>query len=318
MGIKNKKSNFGIIILIFTLCICLFTWYQTKHISKAKEDNIKYQIWHPVNVRENVKVIGSQREYVLSASDSNLRFSGHFAYTLDQKVMKEKNGKVLEKENEIPKSDYFKIHLYDLNKEELPLEVIDLNKIVKKYKSGYFPIGFGISEFRNTPKNILAIKVKNLKGKIEVWSFNIDTGKMEGGFSKRSDTYQDINTIFTYTSLDKYADEKGYLVQHNINNYSGVSHKKIDTNINLFVEYPEAEDKIIHHDWTLFPRNQYVTPEEWFNKVLYWLAPKGEDKLTIYGIDRKGQVSDVPLSTYDQYQDWVKKQESENNKDQGN
>lgn len=72
MGIKNKKSNFGIIILIFTLCICLFTWYQTKHTSKAKEDNIKYQIWHPVNVRENVKVIGSQREYVLSASDSNL------------------------------------------------------------------------------------------------------------------------------------------------------------------------------------------------------------------------------------------------------
>ena len=48
------------------------------------------------------------------------------------------------------------------------------------------------------------------------------------------------------------------------------------------------------------------------------MAPKGEEKLTIYGIDRKGDVSDVPLSTYDQYQAWVKKQQSENNKDQRN
>ena len=62
----------------------------------------------------------------------------------------------------------------------------------------------------------------------------------------------------------------------------------MNTNINLFKDYPEIEEKI-KVNWIFEPQEQYVAPEEWFNKVLYWMAPKGEEKLTIYGIDRIGR-----------------------------
>ena len=89
----------------------------------------------------------------------------------------------------------------------------------------------------------------------------------------------------------------------------------MNTNINLFKDYPEIEEKI-KDDWIFEPQEQYVTPEEWFNKVLYWMAPQGEEKLTIYGVDKKGQVSDIPITTYEEYQAWIQKQESERSKDE--
>lgn len=41
------------------------------------------------------------------------------------------------------------------------------------------------------------------------------------------------------------------------------------------------------------------------------MAPKGEEKLTIYGIDRKGHALDTPISTYEEYQAWIKQQKEE-------
>ena len=316
-----SKSIFRIaigILILISLLMGGIAWYVGQHPSNTKIDDVEYQIWNPVNVREQIKVLGARREFVLSAYGSNLHFGGHYAYTLEKKVVVKRNGKELSSDKDIPKSDYWKIHLYDLDKEGLPVKVIDLNKIVEDYKSGYFVIGFGISEFHNNPKNILAIKVKDRKGDIDVWAINVDTDKIEGAYDERSDTYEEINTIFTYTTLDKYAQDRGYLVQSNISNYTDVNQKQLDTNINLFSEYPESEDKILNDDWTLFPRKQYVTPEEWFDKVLHWMAPKGEDKLTIYGIDSKGQVSDIPLTTYAEYQAWVQKQQSEGSTNETN
>lgn len=143
---------------------------------------------------------------------------------------------------------------------------------------------------------------------------NIDSGKVEGEYQEHSDIYEE-GPYYFYTTLDQYAKDKGYVVGHVIKSswHFKEEGKVIDTNINLFEEYPEIEEKITEGNWGLYPQEEYMTPEEWFDKVLYWMAPKGEEKLTIYGIDTKGQVSDTPLTTYAEYQAWVQKQRLEGN-----
>ena len=160
----------------------------------------------------------------------------------------------------------------------------------------------------------IVIILKDKQGTMKTFVLNIDSGKVEGEYQKRSDIYE-AGPYYFYTTLDQYAEDKGYVVGRLIESSLPFKEagKVVDTNINLFEEYPEIEKKITEGDWALNPQEEYATPEEWFDKVLYWMAPKGEEKLTIYGIDTKGQISDTPLTTYAEYQAWVQKQRSEGN-----
>jgi len=228
--------------------------------------------------------------------------------------MTSKGGVDLTDRKNRPKSDYWKIRLYDYRTEDLADKEVDLNKVVEDYDASFFPIDFRIFTYRNNPKNVINIEVKDKQGTMKTFVLNIDSGKVEGEYQERSDIYE-AGPYFYYTTLDQYAKDKGYLVDHLISISSDFKEegKVIDTNINLFEEYPEIEKKITEEGWILNPQEEYVTPEEWFDKVLHWMAPKGEEKLTIYGIDTKGQISDTPLTTYAEYQAWVQKQRSEGN-----
>ena len=275
-------------------------------------EKVEYSIEEYHSVKENVYFFGNQRKFVLVRRGSF--GNGTYLYTTERKVMTSKGGVDLTDRKNRPKSDYWKIRLYDYRTEDLAVKEVDLNKVVADYDASFFPIDFRIFTYRNNPKNVINIEVKDKQGTIKTVVLNIDSGKVEGEYQKRSDIYE-AGPYFYYTTLDQYAKDKGYLVDHLISISSDFKEegKVIDTNINLFEEYPEIEKKITEEGWILNPQEEYVTPEEWFDKVLHWMAPKGEDKLTIYGIDTKGQISDTPLTTYADYQAWVQKQRSEGN-----
>ncbi|WP_262366356.1 hypothetical protein [Streptococcus sp. Marseille-P7376] len=275
-------------------------------------EKVEYSIEEYHSVKENVYFFGNQRKFVLVRRGSF--GNGTYLYTTERKVMTNKGGVDLTDRTNMPKSDYWKIRLYDYRTEDLAVKEVDLNKVVADYNSSFFPIDLKIFSYRNNPKNVINIEVKDNQGDMKTFVLNIDSGKVEGEYQERSDMYE-AGPYFYYTTLDQSAKDKGYLLDRLISIYSDfkAEGKVIDTNINLFEEYPEIEKKITERDWILYPQEEYVTPEEWFDKVLYWMAPKGEEKLTIYGIDTKGQVSDTPLTTYAEYQAWVQKQRSEGN-----
>ena len=252
-------------------------------------EKVEYSIEEYHSVKENVYFFGNQRKFVLLNTD------------------------LTDRKNR-PKSDYWKIRLYDYRTEDLAVKEVDLNKVVADYDASFFPIDFRIFTYRNNPKSTINIEVKDKQGTIKTVVLNIDSGKVEGEYQERSDIYE-AGPYYFYTTLDQYAEDKGYVVGRLIESSLPFKEagKVVDTNINLFEEYPEIEKKITEGDWALIPQEEYVTPEEWFDKVLHWMAPKGEDKLTIYGIDTKGQISDTPLTTYAEYQAWVQKQRSEGN-----
>ena len=312
--LKNKRAFQFVLASLILIPFIIVGTVGLQQLFKEPE-KVEYSIEEYHSVKENVYFFGNQRKFVLLNTDSKARPGGGvYLYTTERKVMTSKGGVDLTDRKNRPKSDYWKIRLYDYRTEDLAVKEVDLNKVVADYDASFFPIDFRIFTYRNNPKNVINIEVKDKQGTIKTVVLNIDSGKVEGEYQERSDIYE-AGPYFYYTTLDQYAKDKGYLVDHLISISSDFKEegKVIDTNINLFEEYPEIEKKITEEGWILNPQEEYVTPEEWFDKVLHWMAPKGEDKLTIYGIDTKGQISDTPLTTYADYQAWVQKQRSEGN-----
>lgn len=55
--------------------------------------------------------------------------------------------------------------------------------------------------------------------------------------------------------------------------------KNVNTNINLFVHYPEFKEKMLSGKYWIEPRLQLLSSKEWFDTLLHWFAPKGQDTL---------------------------------------
>lgn len=309
--IENKRlCNILVIALVLVPFIMIFAFWMQR--SFKKQERIEYSIEKFSKVEDAVYFFGNQQKYILLNKQSDLHLGGgHYLFTTERKVMVKKNGVDLTDEKRIPKSDYWKLRLYDYSTDDLVATEVNLNKVVSDYQSNFYPTNFQIYTYRTNPKNTVEIEVKNDKGIVKTFLFNIDTGKVEGDKARRPETYDDIPDFYD-TTLANYSKDKGYLVDDriSINSDSQAEGKIIDTNINLFKDYPEIEEKL-KDGWILYPQVQYVSPKEWFNKVLYWMAPKGEEKLTIYGIDRKGHALDTPISTYEEYQAWIKQQKEE-------
>jgi len=309
--LKNKRAFQFVLASLILIPFIIVGTVGFQQLFKEPE-KVEYSIEEYHSVKENVYFFGNQRKFVLVRRGSF--GNGTYLYTTERKVMTSKGGVDLTDRKNRPKSDYWKIRLYDYRTEDLAVKEVDLNKVVADYDASFFPIDFRIFTYRNNPKNVINIEVKDKQGTIKTVVLNIDSGKVEGEYQERSDIYE-AGPYYFYTTLDQYAEDKGYVVGRLIESSLPFKEagKVVDTNINLFEEYPEIEKKITEGDWALIPQEEYVTPEEWFDKVLYWMAPKGEEKLTIYGIDTKGQISDTPLTTYAEYQAWVQKQRSEGN-----
>ena len=115
----------------------------------------------------------------------------------------------------------------------------------------------------------------------------------------------DISDTARTTNYNKVLHAKGYF---DPSNEIGVTRSEVqvpDPNINLYSLYPDLEDKLINQDWSLYIRPDKVTPDEWFDTLLHWFAPKGEDILTVYGRNDDGTASDVQIHNSQEANAWL-------------
>ena len=116
-----------------------------------------------------------------------------------------------------------------------------------------------------------------------------------------------ISSTARTTNYDKVLDSKGYIDPSNEIVTTRLEGQVPDPNINLYSLYPDLEDKLINQDWSLYIRPDKVTPDEWFDPLLHWFAPKGEDILTVYGRNDDGKASDVQIHNSQEANAWLEK-----------
>ena len=82
--------------------------------------------------------------------------------------------------------------------------------------------------------------------------------------------------------------------------------KNVNTNINLFVHYPEFKEKMLSGKYWIEPRLQLLSSKEWFDTLLHWFAPKGQDTLPGVKIEARYSIDgqEHEIRSYDDFKQY--------------
>ena len=82
--------------------------------------------------------------------------------------------------------------------------------------------------------------------------------------------------------------------------------KNVKTDINLFVIYPEFKEKMLSGKYWIEPRLQLLSSKEWFDTLLHWFAPKGQDTLPGVKIEARYSIDgqEHEIRSYDEFKQY--------------
>ena len=258
--------------------------------------------------KSDFQLFGDKNQYVLAPSNKGSFFvSKTYAITDEYKFFLE------EDKINIPhhqrEGEYWNLVLYNLDEEGLPERKIDLYQAVRSYNQKSIPRNL-FDSYYVEDTHYFGIEIVDLTDE-KNWSYktvylNVETEEVVD-FPKDTKFGRDydISDIAQVTNYNKVLRSLGYFDPSNEIGVTGSEGQVPDTNINLYSLYPDLKDKLINQDWSLYIRPDKVTPDEWFDTLLHWFAPKGEEILTVYGLNDDGEASDVQIRNSQEANAWL-------------
>ena len=82
--------------------------------------------------------------------------------------------------------------------------------------------------------------------------------------------------------------------------------KNVNTDINLFVIYPEFKEKMLSGKYWIEPRLQLLSSKEWFDTLLHWFAPRGQYTLPGVKIEARYSIDgqEHEIHSYDEFKQY--------------
>lgn len=261
--------------------------------------------------RSDFQLFGDKKQYVVAPTNKGSFFvSKTYAITDEYKTfIVEKEGEIHEIPHLQMEGEYWNLILYNLDEEGLPERKIDLYQAVRNYNPKGVPTRL-IDSYYVEDTHYFGLEIRDLTDE-ENWVLrtvylNVETEEV---VDRPKDTKfgmnDDIKNTASVTNYDKVLDSKGYINPSNKIVTTRLEGQVPDPNINLYSLYPDLEDKVINQNWALYIRPDKVTPDEWFDTLLHWFAPKGEEILTVYGRNDDGKVSDVQIHNSQEANAWL-------------
>lgn len=111
--------------------------------------------------------------------------------------------------------------------------------------------------------------------------------------------------IIDYTNLMELIDKNtGFELQSGLKFQKQA--KNVNTDINLFVSYPEFKEKMLSGNYGIYPRLQLLSSKEWFDTLLHWFAPRGQDTLPGVKIEARYSIDgqEHEIHSYDEFKQY--------------
>jgi len=261
--------------------------------------------------KSDFQLFGDKSQYVLAPSNKGSLFvSKTYAITDEYKTFIVEDEKKLHTLPHLQmEGEYWNLILYNLDKEGLPERKIDLYQAVRSYNQKSIPINL-IDSYYVEGTHYFRLRIGDLSDEEnriykDVY-LNVETEEVvELPKDTKFGRDYDISDIAQVTNYNKVLRSLGYFDPSNEIGVTGSEGQVPDPNINLYSLYPDLKDKLINQDWSLYIRPDKVTPDEWFETLLHWFAPKGEDLLTVYGRNDDGEASDVQIRNSQEANAWL-------------
>lgn len=296
----------GVLSLLVVTGSCFFLLL--KPSQKPKE--LEY-LMGTARGKSDFQLFGDKNQYVLASTNKGSFFvSKTYAITDEYKTfIVEKEGEIHEIPHLQMEGEYWNLILYNLDEEGLPERKIDLFQAVRNYNPKGVPTRL-IGSYYVEDTHYFGLEIRDLTDE-ENWVLrtvylNVETEEVvdlpkDTKFGRDSD----ISDTARITNYNKVIDSKGYIGPLNEIVTTRSEGQVPDPNINIYSLYPDLEDKLINQNWSLYVRPDKVTPDECFDTLLHWFAPKGEDLLTVYGRNDDGEASDVQIRNSQEANAWL-------------
>ena len=307
---KQYRKKILIILGVLSLLVitgsCFLLFLKSSQPPKEPEYRMR-----TARGKSDFQLFGDKKQYVVAPTNKGSFFvSKTYAITDEYKTfIVEKEGEIHEIPHLQMEGEYWNLILYNLDEEGLPERKIDLFQAVRNYNPKGVPSSLVGSYYVEDTHyfRLTIVDLSDEENRIykDVY-LNLETEEVVD-LPKDTRFGMDSHIIDTEraTNFDNVLDSKGYFPPSNkilADNYEG---SIPDPNINLYSLYPDIEDKLINQNWSLYVRTDKVTPDEWFETLLHWFAPKGEDILTVYGRNDDGKASDVQIHNSQEANAWL-------------
>lgn len=309
---KQYRKRILIILGVLSLLVITGSCFFLLLKPSQKPKELEY-LMGTARGKSDFQLFGDKNQYVLASTNKGSFFvSKTYAITDEYKtfIVKEE-GKIHEIPHLQMEGEYWNLILYNLDEEGLPERKIDLFQAVRNYNPKGVPTRL-IGSYYVEDTHYFGLEIRDLTDE-ENWVLrtvylNLETEEV---VNLPKDTKfgmdDDIKDTASITNYSKVLSSLGYLRPANEIATTKLEGRSPDSNINLYSLYPDLEDKLINQNWSLYIRPDKVTPDEWFDTLLHWFAPKGEDILTVYGRNDDGKASDVQIRNSQEANAWLEK-----------
>lgn len=307
---KQYRKKILIILGVLSLLVitgsCFFLLLKPSQTPKEQAYRMR-----TAREKSDFQLFGDKKQYVLAPKNKGSLFvSKTYAITDEYKTFIVEDEKKI---HEIPhlqmEGEYWNLILYNIDEEGLPERKIDLFQAVRNYNPKGIPSRL-IGSYYVEYTHYFGLKIVNLTDEenrsYKTVYLNVETEEVvdlpkDTKFGRDSD----ISDTAQVTNYNKVLRSIGYIDPSNKIVITRSEGRAPDPNINLYSLFLDLEDKLINQDWSLYVRTDKVTLDEWFDTLLHWFAPKGEDILTVYGLNDDGKVSDVQIHNSQEANAWL-------------
>ena len=310
---KNKKASMLIAIIMLVVGSIIFLKY------KNSSEKI-YRNETPSKIRE-IKLLDNDK-FVFVAVDNYLDgvvlFGQNYVTTFSSHTLYTGN---FEKIPPIGNEEYYQIISYDIQSDKEKIIKFDLYKLLGK-NNLYRAPNIAPQTYLQNGDDYLTLNLEKLSDH-ELTGDNIRPILFlanGGGYNDISEKeMQRINQKQQLYFNQKYDWDRGgiseqiddnlakYNLSRNVNLIYPMNFNPSQINIsgsNFAKLYPELEKQMKYLDGLYFRPKQY-NEREWFDKIIHWFAPEGQDVMELYATDETtGEKTQI--HSYDEFVTWIK------------
>ena len=299
----RKKNIILFIIVAIAITTGLIFFLRSKSGATSEEDIRSYP-----EPEFSLQLSGDNKEYVLVNYKKSSESSGVLGATKNYLVS---NSFDTNDANNIQNYASYNLYLYDLNSKDFTKSKIDLLSIIKKYK------------IKGQLSDIVTMSMEGkdyLFLKIDYTSYLLDLKQKK--ITTPPETILDDNSLKKDSSVDsafivdldnilykKYGIlQNSFYPSFNLS-ISSDRHNVDLSKLNIKTEHPEIVDTL-ESEGDVCTRSESISSEQWFNTLIHWFAPKGQDVMDLYVTD-KTTGEKTQIKSFADYQTWKASQPTE-------
>lgn len=299
-----KKKIIILILVAIAITAGLFFFLRSKSGATSEEYTHSYP-----EPELTLRLSGDNKEYVLVKYKNSSESFGVLGATKNYLVSRSAD---TNDANNIQNYASYNLYLYDLNSKGFTKSKIDLLGVVKQYKlKGQLS---DIVTMSMEGKDYLFLKIDYKSYLLDLKQKKVITAPetiMDDNSLKKDSSSEDT---FYSVDLDNILFKKYGILQNSFYPSFNLSisrdrHNVDLSKLNIKTEHPEIEDTL-EAGGDVCTMSESISSEQWFNNLIHWFAPKGQDVMDLYVTD-KTTGEKKQIKSFADYQTWKASQPTE-------